>query len=192
MQWSYVFLALTHRYLCLSASSFIRLVGLQVNYPHCPLALRDDLDEPTISHDSELMNSTEIILLDGANETCLPSFDVNRRLWLVEFDVIVPENDHTDMLIQVVTKEFPCRQPMMTILVNRILKDASRGQLLECIPQTVPEDMAGALKKCLFLCTQITPDVEGHINIFLRVESFPFPQTNFENQSICGFSVQFR
>ena len=175
----------------LTALPFIRLVGLQVNNPRCPLSLRHERDDHVFGRGSESMNNTEITLLDGANETCLPPFGDERRLWLLEFDVNVPENGNTEMVVQVVTRAVPCSQPMMTILVGRIFIYGDWVHMVECVPREVTEGVADAVNQCIFLCTQISPNVEGHVSIFLRVENFPFPQTDFENQSICDFSIQF-
>ena len=170
----------------LPASPSIHLVELQLDSPRCPDPVSYDVAD--LATRPGLMRDIEVTLLDDADETCLQPFTIVQQVVLIVFHVKVPENRKSEMAV-VVTRNIACHQAMMTVFVNHFAGNRRGSPLIECIVQTDTERMPGEVSVCIFGCRQISPNKDGHISLFIRLDKYPFPESDFANQTICGLSV---
>ena len=173
----------------LPASPSIHLVELQLDSPRCPVPVSYDVAD--LATRPGLMRDIEVTLLDDADETCLQPFTIGQQVVLIGFHVRVPENGKLDVGVEVATGNIACLQPMMTVFVNHVF-ESGRGSLFnECALQARIDHTPGVKSECIFLCRQISPNDEGCISLFMRLEKYSFSETDSPNQTICGLSVQF-
>ena len=174
-------------FLLLTGAPYIQLANVDIDNPRCPISNNDLLDVLSGASHQKLKNDPEVILLDGANATCLALFGEGHWLLWLQFVVTLPMDSTDYFVVQLVVKELHCHLPNTVVMVNRVANNFVECGLMEELGDSSTDPMV-----CSYACP--LNEICGRENktgLTLRFERFPFQLDNNTNGVLCSVSVQF-